>query len=84
MLLRWYEELQHEAKTGFARDSFDRYSKFTKQQKEVAVKHYFENGKRVSRTIRALVNNLPRNEPSVELNPFFRHLLSFMPPCRRF
>ncbi len=54
MLSRWYEELQHEAKTGLARDSFDRYSKYTKQQKEEAVKHYFENGKRFSRTIRAL------------------------------
>lgn len=54
MLSRWHKELQREQETGIIRDSYDRYSKYTKQQKQAAVDHYLSNGKRLSRTVRAL------------------------------
>lgn len=54
MLARWHQELQQEAADGIIRDSFDRYSIYTRQQQKAAVEYYLEHGRSISRTVRAL------------------------------
>ena len=54
MLAEWHKELQQENETGIIRDSYDRYSIYSRQQKQAAVNHYLEHGKNISRTVRIL------------------------------
>jgi hypothetical protein len=51
MLPIWYEEYHTR---GSLHESKKRYSKFTVEQQLTAIKHYFEHGQCVSRTIKAL------------------------------
>lgn len=54
MIAKWHREFEEEKVTGIVRDNSDRYSSYTLQQKQAAVSHYLEHGKRLSRTMRAL------------------------------
>jgi transposase InsO family protein/transposase-like protein len=52
MLPRWYKEYLKEQETGIVRHA--RRSKYSMEQKKVAVEYYFERGQCLSRTVRAL------------------------------
>lgn len=54
MLREWYASYVEEQETGIIRDQNSRYLKYTPEQKKIAVDHYLEHGRRLSRTIRAL------------------------------
>jgi transposase InsO family protein/transposase-like protein len=53
-LYLWYKDYLEEQRTGIIRPANGRQSKFSPEQKRVAVDHYLEHGRRISRTIRAL------------------------------
>lgn len=53
-LREWYASYIEEQETGIIRDQNSRYLKYTPEQKKIAVDHYLEHGRRLSRTIRAL------------------------------
>jgi transposase InsO family protein/transposase-like protein len=51
----WYKEHLEEQRTGVQRPADGRYStRYSPEQKRVAVDHYLEHGRRISRTVRAL------------------------------
>ena len=53
-LRSWYMMYLEEQKTGTSHDRYTRAPKFTKEQKETAVRHYLEHGRNYSRTARIL------------------------------
>ena len=54
MLQRWYERYQEELKTGVTWDGYKAWQRFTKEQKDVAVRYYLEHGKNISQTVKIL------------------------------
>ena len=54
MLPKWHQELQQEKETGIILDRTDRYSSYTRQQRQEVVDYYLEHGRSLSRSIRAL------------------------------
>lgn len=54
MLARWHKEFLEERETGVIHDHRRRLSRYTTEQKKVAVQHYLEHGRCLARTMRAL------------------------------
>ncbi|MCK5847612.1 MAG: transposase, partial [Caldisericia bacterium] len=54
VLSRWYKRYQEELKTGVVWDQYTSNKRYTKEQKEVAVKHYIEHGRNASQTSKSL------------------------------
>ena len=52
LLPRWYKQYQEELQTGVVWDS--NREKYSKQQKEIAVKYYAEHGRSASKTVKTL------------------------------
>ena len=50
----WYRERLEEERTGVPSTRGERYKRYSEEQKRVAVDHYLEYGKRLSRTMRML------------------------------
>jgi len=50
----WYRNYLNEQKTGVSHDKYIRIPKYTKEQKETAVRYYFEHGCCYSKTVRIL------------------------------
>jgi transposase-like protein len=73
MLRRWYKEY---LENGFIHTNYQKKSKFTKDQKETAVSHYFNHGKCYARTIRKLgyPNRTTLREWCNEVTPSTRKL----------
>ena len=53
-LRSWYRMYLEEQETGVLPDRYSRTPKFTEQQKQTAVRHYLEHGRRFQRTVKAL------------------------------
>lgn len=53
-LKNWYRDYLNEQETGVVWERGTRCSKYSSEQKKVAVEHYFENGRNLSRTVRTL------------------------------
>jgi len=53
-LPKWYAAYLKEQETGVLKDRYSRCPKYSLEQKETAVKHYLEHGRRFSRTVKAL------------------------------
>ena len=54
LLPRWYKRYQEELKTGIVWDSSKGKEKYSKQQKEIAVKYYAQHGRNASQTVKTL------------------------------
>ena len=54
MLPKWYQAHLKEQETGILKDQVTRRSKYSKEQKAVALKYYLEHGRKISRTVRLL------------------------------
>ena len=54
LLPKGYADYLKELETGSVRDRYSRSPKYSTEQKDAAVKHYLEHGRRLTRTIRAL------------------------------
>ena len=53
-LWMWYKDRLEEERTGIPSGRGERYRRYTDEQKRVAVEHYLEYGRRLSRTMRML------------------------------
>lgn len=53
-LTRWYQEYLESKECGDGEDTHNRKPRYTLEQKQAAVKHYIENGRNYSRTIKAM------------------------------
>ncbi len=53
-LVSWYEAYLEEQETGVLWEGCSRYSKYSLEEKTTAVEHYLEQGRNLSRTVRAL------------------------------
>ena len=54
MLPRWYAEYLKEKETGIIWNGYKRPSKYSLKQKKIAVDHFLEHGRNITRTIRML------------------------------
>ncbi len=54
LLRRWYKRYQEELNTGVVWDRYQTVQRYTKEQKDAAVRYYLEHGKNKSQTVKIL------------------------------
>ncbi len=69
-LWMWYKDRLEEERTGIPSGRGERYRRYTDEQKRVAVEHYLEYGRRLSRTM--LENPVPKSSRATRMPCDFR------------
>lgn len=83
LLKSWHTDLTKEMETGVIHDRRRRTSKYTDQQKSMAVQHYLDHGRCIARTVRALgypVQGHHKSPPRVMIIPPSRSRFLSMNP----